>query len=163
MNMLVEELTALADDPVTWAAVPVLGLFAAYSLWHWLHCPVLHRKRRPSLDEARAVVGQPRIAGPRFLLLMLLGIVATLAGLTFISEGIYPTAAFYLLLAGVFVIQTEPARLQIREAELRVLAVEAQGETAIRHAMERLETLNIWLVSLQLAILAGVIGFLLAF
>jgi hypothetical protein len=161
--MLVEELRALADDPLTWAAVPALAAFAGHALWHWRTCPLLDRTKHVTLAEAEAAVDQPRIAGPRFLVLMLLGIAATLAGLSFIAEGIYPTAAFYLLLAGVFVIQTEPARLQIREAELRVVAAERHGEDARRIAIERLETLNIWLLSLELAILAGVMGFLLAF
>lgn len=161
--MLIEELSMLAGDPVAWGAVPLLAVFCIYSLVHWWRCPLIHRTQHISLEEAANVVGKPVIAGPRFGLLMLAGVAATLAGLSFIAEGIRPTLAFYLLIAGVFVIQTEPARLQIREAEARVVTASAVGEEPARIAVERLETTNIWLISLQFSMLAAVVIFLAAF
>ncbi len=162
MTSLIDELHRLASDPIAWGAVPILAAFALYALWHWRSCPLLHRTAHITLAEAEGVVGKPYIAGPRFLLLMLAGIAATVAALTLIAEGIYPTLAFYLLVAGVFVIQTEPARLQLREAEMRVVAAEAIGPEAMQAAISRLETTIVWLVTLQVTILAGTVLFLVA-
>jgi len=163
MAALLDELQMLAGNPVAWGAVPVLALFVLTSIWHWWTCPLIARTASITLEQARAVVGQPRIAGPRYFLLMMGGIVATLAGLTLIAEGIYPLLAFYLLLGGVFVIQTEPTRLQIRESEMAVVAARAHGEEAMRIAVERLETTAMWLMTIQCVMLAATVAFLLAF
>lgn len=162
MNMLIDELRAVAADPYAWGAVPVLLAFLLGALWRRRVCPLIHRAAEIGPAEARAAQARPFSAGPRFALLMLAGIAATLAGLTLIEKGTYPTVAFYLLLAGVFVIQTEPARLQLREAEIRVIAAEAMPEDVREIAVERLETNHLWLISLQGVILIGTVAFLLA-
>lgn len=163
MNLFVDELRALADNPVAWGAVPALALFATYSVIAWRKCPLLHRTAHISEAEAKAVLDRPQIAGPRFLILMVVGIAATVAGLSLIAEAIYPTLAFYLLLAGVFVLKTEPVRLQIREAEFRVVAARPHGKDAVGLALERLNENNTLLITLQVAILLGTTLFLLAF
>ncbi len=161
MNSLIDELHRLASDPIAWGAVPILAAFAIYAIWHRYSCPLLHRTAHITLEQAEKVVGKPHFAGPRYLILMLAGIAATVAALTLISEGIYPTLAFYLLVAGVFVIQTEPARLQLREAEMRVVAAEVMGPEARQSAIARLETSIVWLATLQATIFAGTVLFLL--
>lgn len=163
MNMLIDELRMLAGDPLAWGAVPVLLGFAAWSVWHWRRCPLIARTAHISRAEAEAMMRRPYFAGPRYFLLMVAGIAATVAALAFIARGTYPTLAFYLLLAGVFVIQTEPARLQLREAEYRVVAAEAQGPEEVRAAIHRLESSNVWLVTLQGVILVATVAFLLCF
>lgn len=163
MNMLIDELRMLAGDPLAWGAVPVLLAFAGWSVWHWWTCPLIARTAHISRAEALAVLGKPYFAGPRYFLLMVAGIVATVAGLTFIARGINPTLAFYLLLAGVFVIQTEPARLQLREAEYRVVASEALGLEDVESAVHRLESSNVWLITLHGVILVATVTFLLSF
>ena len=163
MNMLVEELAAVAANPLAWGAVGVLALFAVYALWHWQSCPLLHGRARIDPAEAEARVSGGLVDGPRFFLLMLGGIAATLAGLTFIAEGRLPTLAFYLLIAGVFVMQTEPARRQVREAEFRAVAATLRDEEAQAAALARLRASHLWLVALHFLIFAAAIVALLAF
>jgi len=157
MTMLIEELAALAGDPLAWGAVLLLGGFAVYALWHWRACPLLRERARITREEAAAAMQRRLVDGPRFLLLMLGGIAATVTGLTFIAQGVYPAVAFYLLLAGLFVTQTEPARRDIRHGELRVIAAEIQGEDAREAALERLRAGHLWLVALHFLLLGGAI------
>ncbi|MGF1447742.1 MAG: hypothetical protein ACFBRM_16310 [Pikeienuella sp.] len=163
MSMLVDELKALGESPLAWGAVPAIAAFVYRSYHNWRKCPLLHRAPQLTQNEALELVGRPKIAGPRYFLLMVAGIVATVTSLSLIAKGIYPTLAFYLLIAGVFVIQTEPARLQVRDAEVRLFAAQPHGPAARAAAMERLDWTNAWLVTLQATMLAGVIAFLLAF
>ena len=163
MTMLIDELGMLSADPVAWGAVGLLAAFAAYAVWHWQVCPLLHERARIDRAEAAAAIARPLVDGPRYLLLMLGGIAATVTGLGFLAEGIYPAIAFYLLLAGLFVIQTEPARREIREAELRVVASELQGDDAREAAIERLRSAHLWLVGLHFVLLIGAAAGLLAF
>ncbi len=163
MSLLLDELRSLGANPVAWAAVPVIAGFTLRSYYHWRHCPLLHKTRDLTHEEATEFLRRPQIAGPRYLLLMLAGMGATIAGLALIAKGVGSALAFYLLVAGVFVIQTEPARLQVREAEYRVLAAQPYGQAAERAAIERLDWTNGWLVTLQLVILTATLAFLLAF
>ncbi|GMG83481.1 hypothetical protein LNKW23_26940 [Paralimibaculum aggregatum] len=163
MNMLVDELRALSADPVAWGAVPVLAAFVVWSFASRRLCPLMNCANRISDEEARKVAGGPRVAGPRFLVLMLVGIVAAVTGLKLIGMGLYSTLAFYLLLAGVFVIQTEPARLQIREAQHRVAAARNRGEEAVASEIQRLGASHNWLIGLQAIMLVGTALFLVAF
>ncbi len=162
MSMLVGELAALGADPLSWGAVPALLVFAGVSYRNWRVYPLLQGDDRLTEAKAAALAGRPQFAGPRYALLMLGGIAATVAGLWLIAEGIRPTLAFYLLLAGVFVIQTEPARLQIREAQYAAIAARPHGEEASQAARERLDWTNAWLVTLEVVILAGTVLFLCA-
>lgn len=162
MTMLIDELRALAANPVAWGAVPLLLAFLLYALYRRRHCPLIHRTATISVDEARAAQDRPFAAGMRFAFLMLAGIGATIASLTLIAGGTYPTLAFYLLVAGVFVIQTEPARLQLREAEIRAIAAEGLDEEVREIAIDRLETNHLWLIMLQALILVGTVAFLIA-
>ncbi|MEO0621148.1 MAG: hypothetical protein AAFU49_12745 [Pseudomonadota bacterium] len=162
MTMLIDELRQLAANPFTWASVPVLLAFLLYALYRRRCCPLLHRTLTITPEQARASADQPYTAGPRFALLMLVGIVATIASLKLIADGTYPTLAFYLLVAGVFVIQTEPVRLRLREAETRVIASELYDEDVREVAIDRLETNHLWLITIQVVILLGTVAFLLA-
>jgi hypothetical protein len=163
MNMLIEELGRLSADPFAWGAVALLALSAGYTLWHWQVCPLLHGQVAVDEGAAAEAVDRPLVDGPRFLLLMLGGIAATVTGLGFIAQGIYATAAFYLLLGGLFVIQTEPARREIRQGELRVVAAGRQGEDDRQAALERLRSAHLWLVALHFQLLGATVAGLLAF
>jgi len=163
MNMLIEELSAVAGHPLAWGAVAALGLFAVYSLWRQQRCPLLLHRPDVSQAEAQAMLERPVAEGPRFLVTMLAGVALTLTGLSFIAAGMLPIVAFYLLLAGVFVIQTEPARRQIREAEMRVIAAEVLSAEQREAAVERLASAHLWLVGLNFILTAGAVAALLAF
>ncbi|MEM9146277.1 MAG: hypothetical protein AAGC57_08775 [Pseudomonadota bacterium] len=162
MNMLIDELRAIAATPLSWGAVLLLMTFLLYSIYHRWACPLMHNKAEISATEAQEARDRPFSAGPRFGLFMIAGITAAVAGLSLIGEGTYPLVSFYLLVAGVFTIQTEPVRLQIREAELRVIASETIGGDVKQVALERLDTTHLWLIWLQFGILVGTAVFLLA-
>ena len=163
MTMLLAELGRLAADPLAWGAIAALAGFTAHALWHWRVCPLVNARAQIDHAQAAAAIARPFVDGPRYLLLMLGGIAATVTGLGFIAEGIYPTLAFYLLLAGLFVIQTEPARREIREAELRVVASEFETEEARETTLSRLRSAHLWLVGLHVLLLVGAAAALLAF
>lgn len=161
MNMLISELGMLSADPFAWGAILLLAAFAGYALWHWRTCPILAGRVCPSAPSAAEAVDGALVDGPRYLLLMLGGIAATVTGLGFIAEAVFPTAAFYLLLGGLFVIQTEPARRELRLGELRVALAEAEGPDAVEAAIDRLRSAHHWLVALHfLVLIAAVVGLL---
>lgn len=163
MNMLLEELARVAGNPLSWGAVAVLAAFAVYSVWHWRTCPLLRVGPNVTHTEAEAALNRPIAEGVRFLGLMLAGIALTLTALSFISLGIYPVVAFYMLLTGLFVIQTEPARRQIREAELRVVAAECQTEDVQEAALAQLRSGHQWLLTINFLLLLAAAVALLAF
>lgn len=153
MTMLIHELALVAESPLAWIAIAVLAAFALWQLWHWYRCPLLVDRAGVDRETAQAALDAPLADGPRFFLAMIAGIALTLTGLSFIAGGIYPVTAFYLLLAGVFVIQTEPARRQLREAELRVIAAQLLDPAEQEHALARLRSSHVWLVTLNFILL----------
>ena len=165
MDMLVSELGKLSEEPLAWGAVAILAAFALWSVWHWRACPMLREARvtEGDADAAIRLLEAPRVDGARYLVTMLGGIAATVTGLAFICEGIYPGAAFYLLLGGLFVIQTEPARREIRLAELRALAARRGGPYPAEEATDRLRMSHLALVAIHFILLAGAVAGLLAF
>lgn len=155
MKMLFGQLAAVSDSPIAWGLLALLAGFALVSLWNWYRCPYLCRSRAISQEDARAALERPFAAGPGFLLIMLAGIGATLGGLTLIAEGIRPALAFVLLLAGVFVMQTAPARLALSESTLRVIAAEPEGPEAQAAARSRLASSHFWLVAVNFVLVAA--------
>ncbi|MEM1344575.1 MAG: hypothetical protein AAGI34_08360 [Pseudomonadota bacterium] len=163
MNMLIEELQFVSGNPLSWAAVAVLLGFVLASVWRMRTCPLVRGKSSMSPAEAAELVDRPLVDGPRFFLTMGAGVALTITGLTLISEGIYPLMAFYALVAGVFVIQTEPTRREIRHFEMRVVAAHTQGEEAVTAAMARLCSAHLWLVILNGAMALATATLLYAF
>jgi hypothetical protein len=165
MNMLLESLTMVADDPFAWGSVVLMGGFSVYAVYHRVTCPILRGDALPEsmVAEARAAAREVPRPGWRFGLLMMAGIAATVTGLSFVASGPAPTIAFYLLLAGVFVIQTEPVRLQIREAQDRAAATQHSNPDDHHAAVARLRASHMWLVWLNFLLLGATGTALLAF
>lgn len=163
MNMLLETLGEVGQHGLTWAVIGLLAVLAVGRLYGWLACPYSCRTVTISREAAQAALMRPLIVGPRYVLAMIAGIGAMLAGLAMISQGQHPALAFALVVAGVFVVQTEPARLRLHEAVTRTIAAELSGPEAQAAAHERLRYSHLWLVSLHFLLLGGVTAGVLAF
>lgn len=161
MNMLIHHIQTVAASPLSWALVVILALFAAVSAIRWYRCPFMRQETDfGKLDTMTKGEFRP---GPRFLVTMLAGVTSAIIGLSLVFEGIYPVLSFYLVVFGVFIIQTEPARLQIREAMQRVVNVADGAPDTRLAAAARLRTGYLWLVSLHFLIIAAAAAALLSF
>ncbi|MEL6476791.1 MAG: hypothetical protein AAFR17_05625 [Pseudomonadota bacterium] len=163
MNMLADALAGLSGSPYAWAGVALLAVISAYWLYSCIYCPVLRHAEDITIEEARAAVNRPVTAGARFLVMMLIGIAALVSGLSLLYRGADPGVAFLLVLAGLVITQTEPARQQVRETMHRVVASRNAGPEVTDLAVQRLESSYIWLVVLHFIILASAVLALLVF
>lgn len=163
MNMLIETLEALSASPWAWAGVAVLAALAVLTLIQWFMCPYLCQKHEISVEAAREALDRPVFANRRFALAMVIGIVLTLVGLKMIHQGSEPGLAFILIVAGVVVLQTEPIRLDMRQATARVVAASAGDEASYLAAAYRLRASHFWLVTVHFLVLFGVVAGLLLF
>jgi len=163
MNRMIETLGMVGGYSQVWVAVGILVLMALYSLIGWRLCPYLRGTRVISTEEVEAARAHRFTGNRRFMLAMLGGIAAVLAGLGMISKAIYPQYGFLLVVSGVYLLQTEPSRLRLREAIIRVVATEDAGPPARIDAKNRLRNDHGWLVGLNFLIPAAVIAGLLAF
>ena len=163
MNMLIAELNRMSDDPKSWIVVLLLAGFAIHSIASLLLCPYVHGKKEftpQEVAEARAHRFEP---GVRFAVMMVFGIVLTLTGLFMIPYGIRPTIALLLLVVGMLLLQTEPARLQLREQKVAVIASAGGPEEKELSARDRLRGSHRTLAAVQATMVFGVAGVLLAF
>jgi hypothetical protein len=163
MNSLISTLHEAGTNPYAWTIVGLIAVFVLFSVYKWRTCPYLRRTSEISLDESQRQLDRAFSAGPRFVIVMLAGIAAILAGLTLFSRQIDPLLALLLIAAGVFAVHLEPALLRIQEAALRVVSAQCQGPDAIAVAEERLRYAYIWLVVANVALFFAVIIVLLAF
>lgn len=163
MKMLVDTLHAASDNPYSWAIVGLIGAAAGVSLYKFWRCPYLCRTRVITPEESAASTIRPFAAGPRFVVIMLAGIGAILAGLTMLSAESNPPLALLLIVVGVFAVQLEPALLRVQDAVTRLAAAQIQGAEAIADAEDRLRTAHIWMSATSVMILVAVILVLLAF
>lgn len=163
MNMLIDELRMLSDDPKSWIVVALLAIFAIHAVAGLLLCPYANGSAKfteAEVAEARAHRFNP---GIRFAVMMLGGVALTLAGLFMIANGIRPTIALVLLIAGILLIQTEPSRLELRELKSAVIAATGKSEPVLASARARLRGSHRKLAATQAAMVLAVTGALLAF
>lgn len=163
MKMLVETLDKAGADPLVWAAVGLIAVHGVFAAWQWRRCPYLCRTARITRAEAEAKLRNPFIAGPRFFLTMLAGIAALLVGLVLVEAGRDPGYALLIVIAGVFVVQIEPARLRLSEAVARVVASEAAGPEQVLIAHKRLRDSHLWFVALNFVLVMAMVAGLAAF
>lgn len=163
MNMLIQNLSLLGENPMAWGLVGVMFLFSLGAVWTWRRCAGVCLAREISVEEAEAHGRRRVTAGPRMFIAMALGGAAAVAGLQMITRGIEPVPAFGLLLAGVYVIQTEPYRHEGREAALRVIAARGHGEDRLATAVARLKTAYMRLIFASITLTLAAAGVLLAF
>lgn len=163
MNMLVEELQLLANDPKAWIVVLVLAGFALHSVIGAIMCPYVKGTATFTPEDIREAQGHEFNPGVRFALMMIGGIVLMLAGLFMIAGGIKPALALALLVTGIVVTQTEPMRLQIREQKFGVVAAQGARADVLATAQDRLHAHHRALAWTNAAMLFAVTGALLAF
>jgi hypothetical protein len=163
MKMLVDTLHAAGDNPYSWAIVGLIGTVAAANIYKYRTCPYLCRTKTITPEESAAAIVRPFAAGPRFILVMLAGIGAILAGLTMLSSEANPPLALLLIVLGVFAVQSEPALLRVQDAVDHVVAAQSQGAEAIAAAEERLRYAHVWMSVTTVSILVAVVLLLLAF
>ena len=163
MNMLIDEVQMLAGSLETWIVVGVMAMVAVQSLATMFMCPYVHGKKEFSEEQIVDAQSRRFIAGPRFAMAMVAGIVMLLTGLFMIAGGLKPTLALALLVIGIVIVQTEPVRLRIRESMLRVVAMQARGGAAAETARLRLRGDHQNLVFMNIAIVLCLITALLAF
>ncbi|MEM7056946.1 MAG: hypothetical protein AAF557_05110 [Pseudomonadota bacterium] len=163
MNMLVEELQNLAADWRSWLVVGVMAVLALFSAVQSVRCPWLTGKINPTDEEIADAKIIQRFISPRFAVVMLAGFGLTLAGLMMITHGVKPTLALAAMVVGLVIIQTEPARLRIREARRIVLAATDRSEDTKAGARGRLRSSYRELATVNIGILICLIGGMLAF
>jgi len=138
MEALIADLRTLAANPYAWLVAGALGLLTLHSLVRYLRCPLVHRTATIAPEDARAAVEAERVHSPRHLALMVLGIALAVGGMAMVASSVRPPLALALIAAGLFLTQTEPLRLNIRDRQLRVIAAELDSEAARHAAIERL-------------------------
>ena len=163
MNMLIEELQQLSANPWSWGVVGLMALFTAYSVTLLMACPYSHNRAQISDGDVATAKAHSFRPGGRFVLLMLGGVVLTLAGLFMIAHGISPALALAALVVGIVLIQTEPAQLQIRECKSNVIACRDAPDDQRIGAQDRLRASHRSLAVTNVVLLAGVTAGLVAF
>lgn len=163
MKMLVDTLDHASGEPLVWGAVGLIAAHGLVAAYRWIRCPYLCGTARISREEAEAKLNHPFLAGPRFFVTMLVGIAALVVGLVMIDAGRAPAYALLMIIAGVFVVQTEPARLRISEAVARVIASEAAGPEQVMIAHKRLRDSHLWFVAVNFVLVVAMVAGLAAF
>ena len=161
--MLIEELQGLSADWRSWIVVGCMAALAAFSVIARFSCPYVRGLNTPT-DEQVAEAKEHRFsAGWRFGLMMVAGIALTLVGLFMIAGGIRPALALGLMVLGIVIIQTEPARLLIRDNERVVVASRDAGAAVLDVARARLRNSHQSLVLMNVGLLAALTVGLIAF
>ena len=163
MNMLIEELARLSGDWKAWALVGVLALMAIHKLVLLFMCPVVHGTADFTAEEVAEAKAHRFNPSVWFALAMLGGVAITIAGLFMIANGIHPAIALALLVAGVVVIQSEPARFLVREQRISVIAASDGPADILEGERDRLKGAHRALATINVVILAGVVAALAAF
>lgn len=163
MNMLISELQMLAGDWRSWVVVGLMLLVALHSIVYYYMCPYAHG--RASITDDAVSDAQSRVYKPglRFGIMMLLGIILTVAGLFMIADGVKPTLALAAMVMGIVIIQTEPTRSVIRENTQRLVANRDAESVRQEAAQLRLRGSHRELVAKNVVLLGALVTGLLAF
>lgn len=163
MNMLIEELQNLSTHPLSWALVGAMTLLSGFAIAQYVTCPLMRGKTSISEDQAEQARQTTYRPGLRFGLMMIVGIALALTGLIMIADGTHTAIALVLVVAGILLVQTEPARLSIREYTTQVLARRDASHEAQEEARYRLRSGYRDLAVRNVTLLVGVAAALLAF
>lgn len=163
MSMLIDELQRLADDPRSWIVVAIMALVAARSLFLFLRCPYASGTIVIDDDAVRHARENPFTPGARFGVMMVLGVSLTLLGLFMLYRGIHPTISLAAMAMGILIVQTEPARLRIRENIERIIANRDADEAFVGGARHRLKISHQELTVMNVVVLAALTAGLLVF
>lgn len=140
MNTFLDVLIRVGSDPMAWAVLGLMAMVGGISLWRYMRCPLTKAKVPLSAEEARKRLDRKTSYPASYFLIMVAGIGLAVMGLFGLAktdkEG---TVGFLLLAVGLYVILTLPVRLQIKDAELRVVAAD-EGEPRSIMALELRKT-----------------------
>lgn len=163
MNMLIEELQTLASDWRSWIVVGVMAILALISVFQAFRCPLLMGTYNADANEVAEAKVVEKSVGLRFGIVMLAGFALTLTGLLMITYGLSPTIALAALVVGIVIIQTEPARMKIREARRTVVATAEGPADSNVAARGRLRGSYREMAAVNLGILVCLVGAMMAF
>ena len=122
MNGLMNIIDVIGADPMAKWVVAALGLRALWTIIAWRKCPLARGTDALTPQQARDMRQQAFAHSWRFLLVMVTGIVLAVFGLFQLAEhGAEAPLALFMLILGVYLFTTEPARHQVQDAERRVL------------------------------------------
>jgi multisubunit Na+/H+ antiporter MnhB subunit len=124
-------LDVVGHHPLARVAVGLMAARALLTLWAWRRCRARLADGPP--QETLEAIESRRQAlwrhSARFLVIMLAGIGLAVIGLFRLAEaGDGAAPAFLMLALGMYLFMTEPARLQIADAEDRAAAAALGGE-----------------------------------
>lgn len=163
MNMLIEELENLSTDPLAWIVVAIMAILSLIAMVQYMRCPLGRGIATITDEQTRAAQNNQNKIGPRFGLMMMGAMALAVTGLFMIADGVNTVLALILVIVGIVLIQTEPARLRIRDQTTQVLAYRDAPEQAQADARYRLRAGYRELAARNFALLAGVVAALLAF
>lgn len=138
MYMLVETLQSLGESPLAWGVVGLLGAAAGISAWRYRSQQRCTDGTFGDRDAARAYLDSRIAAGPQYLVAMLAGIAAMIAGLAMIAGDMHAELGFFVLVAGICTVQLVPLRQRIRIADARVAAAASDDADQREVARENL-------------------------
>ncbi|SET32033.1 hypothetical protein [Oceanicella actignis] len=155
MDGLMNILKAIGDEPLArWIAL-AFALRAVWSVVMWRRCPLLCGEAARLGPEAAAARRGAFDHSWRFLLVMLTGIALAVGGLFRLAQnGADAPGALLLLILGVYLFTTEPARRQIQDAESAYLAATAEGPERREVAAAILRDSHVKLVAIEVGIAA---------
>lgn len=158
MNDFLDILVRVGSTPMSWGVLALMAAWAMVSVVKYVRCPLVGGRATISPADAETAL-QRRVRHPlAYLLAMLVGMGLAIAGLFGLAETESKgTLAFFFLAIGLYVILTMPVRLEIKDAEMRVVAAGSQEARSIstqglRHTHRRLLQYEFGIVALFAAI-----------
>ncbi|MEM6945596.1 MAG: hypothetical protein AAF416_01430 [Pseudomonadota bacterium] len=163
MNMLLETLTEVSSHPAAWLCVLAVASVAILSAIHCVMCPFVRGTEGSSDGFVPRYLDKPIIAGPVYFFVMLAGIIAMIAGLAMIADGKAPLIAFFIISAGICVVQIAPLRVRLAEAYDRIMAAQMISPDEVEIARERLRVMHYFNIAMSAGIAAVLAVALLSF
>lgn len=134
MNDFIQIIETIGADPRAWLVLGLFALRAVYSIVIYFRCPLCwSAKLVADPEEAQRRINSKSGGSMRFFLLMVTGIVLAVVGLFMLADGVKPTIALFLMVLGAFLFMTEPIRLRINDARLRVISAGENEDQRMFH------------------------------
>ncbi len=179
MDGLANILEVIGTDPMAKWVLLAFGLHALWSVVAYFRCPLCAASGRFQVRQRAAAIRKVdgleeatmghdgSVSAWRFLLVMVAGIVLAVMGLFKLAKyGADAPIGFFLLVLGVYLFTTEPARRQVAEALRQALTVQpsapperkALSVAILRDSRRKLVAIEVGLVTLMLAAMLAVGG-----
>ncbi|MEM7269819.1 MAG: hypothetical protein AAF401_11265 [Pseudomonadota bacterium] len=132
MEMLLTNLSELGSNPFAWGVAALVVLKAGFTTAQTVFCPLA--KGTANISAEASEVAQKTVFNPplSFLFLVLFGMILAAGGLYMLADLTYGAIALGVIVVGMFLILTEPARLQVVGAQTGVIATaQMDGEAPV--------------------------------